>query len=380
MAMPGQVRGAMSMVFAMLVATASIQAQRDACGADLSTFLPSPFNSTRLHCTPVWNSFILRHLQNGDNIISIILSATYTSGWVGIGFSNDGKMVGSSAMIGWNDNHGRAYIKQYYLRGQTSSGVKVDQGNLITTDIPPAVVLYGDNIYLAFQVNFSVQLAQQPIILASSAITPDKFHLAEHDDKTALSFDFSSGDPVSTYYPYQLKRNHGALAMFGWGILLPLGAIVARYLRHKDPLWYYLHVLLQLLGYIIGLAGAVAGIALYNRLHSNFIIHRGLGISVLVLGSLQVIAFFLHPSLDSKLRKYWNRYHHWLGRLSLFLAAVNVLLGIEIGGANMSWKVIYGAFLSVILITVTFLEIMLRNRLDKASTPGIQMPTCNFES
>ena len=93
----------------------------------------------------------------------------------------------------------------------------------------------------------------------------------------------------------------------------------------------------------------------------------------------QVIAFLLHPDPDSKIRKYWNWYHHWLGRLCLFLAAVNVVLGIEIGGANMSWKVIYGAFVSVILITVTFLEIMLWNRLAKASTPGIQMPTCNFE-
>jgi hypothetical protein len=102
-------------------------------------------------------------------------------------------MVGSSAMIGWIDNHGRAYIKQYYLGSQTSSGVKVDRGNLLTTDTPPAVVLYGDNIYLAFQVNFSVQLAQPNIILASSAITPNTFHLAEHDDKTTLSFDFSSG-------------------------------------------------------------------------------------------------------------------------------------------------------------------------------------------
>ncbi|KAM0859192.1 hypothetical protein ACQ4PT_047358 [Festuca glaucescens] len=388
MEIPRQAHGAMSMVFAMLVATAAVDAQMDACGADLRAFLPSPFSSSRLHCAPVWNNFILRYLhyyilqhwQNQDNIISIILSATYTSGWVGIGFSNDGKMVASSAMIGWIDNHGRAYIKQYYLGGQTSSGVKVDQGNLLTTDTPPAVVLYGDNIYLAFQVNFSVQLAQPNIILASSAITPNTFHLAEHDDKTTLSFDFSSGDPVSTYYPYQLKRNHGALAMFGWGILLPLGAIVARYLRHKDPLWYYLHVLLQFLGYIIGLAGVVAGTALYNWIHSNFTMHRGLGISVLALGSLQVIAFFLHPNPDSKTRKYWNRYHHWSGRLCLFLAAVNVALGIEIGGANMSWKVIYGAFISVILITVTFLEIMLWNRLAKASTPGFQMPTCSFES
>lgn len=96
-------------------------------------------------------------------------------------------------MVGWIDDHGRAYIKQYYLSGQSSSGVKVDEGNLLTTDVPPAIVLYEDNIYLAFQVNFSVPLVQQSIILAFSTISPNKFHLAEHDDKTTLSFDFSSG-------------------------------------------------------------------------------------------------------------------------------------------------------------------------------------------
>jgi hypothetical protein len=48
------------MVFAMLVATAAVEAQMDACGADLRTFLPSPFSSSRLHCSPVWNNFILR--------------------------------------------------------------------------------------------------------------------------------------------------------------------------------------------------------------------------------------------------------------------------------------------------------------------------------
>lgn len=99
---------------------------------------------------------------------------------------------------------------------------------------------------------------------------------------------FYAGDSVSTYYPYQLKRNHGAFAIFGWGVLVPLGAIAARYLRHKDPLWYYLHVLVQFLGYIIGFAGVVSGIALYNRTYSNFTTHRSLGISVLALGSLQV--------------------------------------------------------------------------------------------
>uniref|UniRef100_A0A0E0PJC6 Cytochrome b561 and DOMON domain-containing protein n=2 Tax=Oryza rufipogon TaxID=4529 RepID=A0A0E0PJC6_ORYRU len=307
-------------------------------------------------------------LKSEDNITSIVLSAPYSSGWVGIGFSNDGKMVGSSAMVGWIDNQGRAYIKQYYLSNQTSSGVKVDEGKLLTTDVPSAAVLYGDNIYLVFQVKFPLHIARQ---------SPNKFHLAEHDDKTTLSFDFSSGDSVSTYYPYQLKRNHGAFAIFGWGVLVPLGAIAARYLRHKDPLWYYLHVLVQFLGYIIGFAGVVSGIALYNRTHSNFTTHRSLGISVLALGSLQVIAFFLHPNKDSQVRKCWNQYHHWLGRICIFLAAINIILGIELSDTNISWKVIYGAIISVMIISTTFLEVMMCTKLPKEGTcnGGLQMPT-----
>lgn len=379
MAVPRRVHVVLFVYITVILTAVAVHAQRDTCGAELNTFLPSPFNSSALLCKSVWNSFILRYskLKSEDNITSIVLSAPYSSGWVGIGFSNDGKMVGSSAMVGWIDNQGRAYIKQYYLSNQTSSGVKVDEGKLLTTDVPSAAVLYGDNIYLVFQVKFPLHIARQSVILAFSKISPNKFHLAEHDDKTTLSFDFSSGDSVSTYYPYQLKRNHGAFAIFGWGVLVPLGAIAARYLRHKDPLWYYLHVLVQFLGYIIGFAGVVSGIALYNRTYSNFTTHRSLGISVLALGSLQVIAFFLHPNKDSQVRKCWNQYHHWLGRICIFLAAINIVLGIELSDTNISWKVIYGAIISVMIISTTFLEVMMCTKLPKEGTcnGGLQMPT-----
>ncbi|KAG8067566.1 hypothetical protein GUJ93_ZPchr0005g15508 [Zizania palustris] len=228
MDVPRQLHIVLSVFITVFLTAAAVHAQRDACGAELNTFLPRPFNSTRFICKSVWNNFILRHslFEDEDNVTSIVLSAAYSSGWVGIGFSNDGKMVGSSAMVGWIDNQGRAYIKQYYLSKQTSSGVKVD-----------------------------------------------------------------GGDSVSTYYPYQLKRNHGALTIFGWGILIPLGAIVARYLRHKEPLWYYLHVLLQFLGYIIGLAGVVSGIALYNRTHSNSLHIETLAFRFLLLVLFRLLHF-----------------------------------------------------------------------------------------
>jgi hypothetical protein len=69
---------------------------------------------------------------------------------------------------------------------------------------------------------------------------------------------------------------------------MPIGAILARYFRRVDPLWFYLHVGLQFVGFIIGLAGVVAGVALYSKIQADIPAHRGLGIFVLFLGILQV--------------------------------------------------------------------------------------------
>ncbi|XP_009389952.2 cytochrome b561 and DOMON domain-containing protein At3g61750-like [Musa acuminata AAA Group] len=353
-------RGAyLSLLLAWGAMSMTVHSQVDSCSSSFLSFLPLPFNASQLNCRPVWRNFILRYSQNRDNTLSIILSAVYTSGWVGIGFSSDGMMTGASAMVGWIDIGGRANIRQFYLRGQTSSEVMVDEGQLLETGVAPAVILYGNNIYLAFQLNVSAPMAQQLLLFALSTATPVEFYLMEHDDKASVSFDFSVGtvaEPSS--YPNQLKRNHGALGILGWGVLLPVGAVVARYCRLWDPMWYYLHVIIQFVGFLAGFAGVVAGIALHRRLHSDVALHRGLGIFILVLGTLQVTAFFLRPGKGSKIRKHWNWYHHWVGSLVVFLAAINIALGIQVGEAGNSWKIGYGIILAIISIAVALLESM----------------------
>lgn len=102
---------------------------------------------------------------------------------------------------------------------------------------------------------------------------------------------FSGSASSSSSFPDGLKRTHGALNLFAWGVLLPIGAIVARYCRRWDPLWFYLHAGIQFVGFILGLAGVVAGVSLYNKIQADVPAHRGLGIFVLVLGILQVCAF-----------------------------------------------------------------------------------------
>lgn len=231
---------------------------------------------------------MLQYSQSTDNTLSIVLSAPYTSGWVGMGFSNDGLMVGSSAMVGWIGRAGKAHIRQFYLRGQSSSQVLVNEGRLLGSGVKPAVLLYGSSIYLAFQLKFLAPVTEKKLLFAFSTETPNGFHLTKHDDKVSITFDFSAGSSSGSSYPYQLKRNHGALAIFGWGVLLPIGAMIARYCREWDLLWFELHLAFQFVGFLFGLAAVVTGISLYNKIHADVSVHRGIGIFLLVLSILQV--------------------------------------------------------------------------------------------
>lgn len=340
-------------------------AQSDSCGANPNVFLPASYSNSTLNCRPVWNNLILRYSQNEDNVMTIVISMLYTSGWVGMGFSSDGMMVGSSAMVGWIGNTGRPHIKQFYLHGQSSSEVVADQGHLPAFGDSNVVIQNGPNIYMAFQLKFPNRISQQKLLFAFGTATPVNNRLTKHEDKISISFDFSAGTLSASSYPHQLKRSHGILNILGWGVMLPVGAMVARYARSFDPLWFYLHSAVQFVGFILGLAGVVAGVALYHKLHASVSSHRALGILILVLGILQVLALFFRPDKDYKLRKFWNWYHGWVGRLVLSLAAANIFVGIHVGSAGNSWKIGYGINLGVLLLAAVILEILLWTRWSK---------------
>eukprot|EP00261_Vitis_vinifera_P037843 XP_019079086.1 PREDICTED: probable leucine-rich repeat receptor-like protein kinase At1g35710 [Vitis vinifera] len=108
-----------------------------------------------------------------------------------------------------------------------------------------------------------------------------------------------------------LETRHGDMGLIAWDVLLPSGAIIPRYFKHHDPQWFYLHISIQIVGFLPGLATVVAGRTLYNGLESyripKFKIHRPLGSLVFFLGILQVVmALILRPDKTSKQRKYWN--------------------------------------------------------------------------
>lgn len=138
----------------------------------------------------------MQYYQSEDNLLTIVLSAEYTTGWVGIGFSRDGFMVGSSAMVGWFNKKGQAKVMQYYLQGTVASQVIPGKGELPLSGVPAALALHGASIYLAFQLKLNKPLPRQPIILAFGFAYPKHHRLTHHDDKTTIIIDFNAGAPI----------------------------------------------------------------------------------------------------------------------------------------------------------------------------------------
>uniref|UniRef100_A0A5B7BXX4 Cytochrome b561 and DOMON domain-containing protein n=1 Tax=Davidia involucrata TaxID=16924 RepID=A0A5B7BXX4_DAVIN len=169
------------------------------------------------------------------------------------------------------------------------------------------------------------------------------------------------------------KRNiHGVLNAVSWGIMMPLGAIIARYLKvfkSADPAWFYLHITCQTSAYIIGVAGWATGLQLGSESPGiQYSAHRTIGIVLFCLGTLQVFALLLRPNKDHKYRFYWNIYHHSVGYTVIILSITNIFKGFNILNPEKKWEkayitaIVVLAFAAVVLEAFTWFVVLKRKK------------------
>lgn len=159
-----------------------------------------------------------------------------------------------------------------------------------------------------------------------------------------------------------LKYVHGVLNAISWGILLPIGAVTARYIRHVEflgPTWFYAHAGIQLSAFFLGTIGFAIGIRL-GKMSPGVVygLHRKLGITAFCLGSLQTLALLFRPKTTNKFRRYWKSYHHFVGYACVVLGIVNVFQGFEVMGEGRSYaKLAYCLSLSTLIGVCAALEV-----------------------
>ncbi|XVF81266.1 hypothetical protein PTKIN_Ptkin15bG0142200 [Pterospermum kingtungense] len=210
--------------------------------------------------------------------------------------------------------------------------------------------------------------------------------LEKHDFATANlqskgTLDLNSGQSTGSSggdSRVKKKNIHGILNAVSWGILFPLGGMIARYIRtfeSADPAWFYLHVFCQISAYAIGVAGWGTGLKLGSESSGiTYSGHRNIGIALFVLATVQIFALFLRPKKEHKYRVYWNIYHHSFGYAIIILGIINVFKGYDILKPEHKWKAAYiiviivlGA-ISLLLEAITWV-VVLKRKSDKSTKP-----------
>ncbi|KAK7387736.1 hypothetical protein VNO78_22526 [Psophocarpus tetragonolobus] len=149
------------------------------------------------------------------------------------------------------------------------------------------------------------------------------------------------------------------LMLIGWGTLLPIGVIIARYFRHfpmsySYDVWFKCHIGCQTVGYIVGTTGWC--ISLWPENSPKHLVSKAestLSTIAFTFINVQMLATFMRLHKEVGYCKCWNICHHLLGYAIIGLVITNIFAGFH----NETLKWIYVGVLVVLTVVVIPLEI-----------------------
>ncbi|EXB63290.1 hypothetical protein L484_012480 [Morus notabilis] len=322
-----------------------------------------------------WNHHI--ESQNKSILVDILFGVPQDAGikWIawGVNPGNRPQMVGTRAIIGIVQNNGTLSVNKYNVTTHTKLGCELLPSK-IEIDVRN---LTGETSNSSGYITFSARLDLDPSVYnvemlnhvwqvgydADQEALEPKMHppnLQNFDSTETINMTVGEGRSIGHHHRH-LRMVHGIVNIVGWGTLLPIGVILARYFRSfpvKLERWFCLHVGCQIVGYVLGTTGWAIGLWLgRTSKHYNFHTHRLLAIFIFTFTTLQMLALRLRPKQHDDYRKYWDMYHHFLGYALLAVIAVNVFHGIGIMKPNNTWKWAYIGILGVLGLITLVLEI-----------------------
>ncbi|XP_045805499.1 cytochrome b561 and DOMON domain-containing protein At5g47530-like [Trifolium pratense] len=318
---------------------------------------------------------------------------TSTDRWVAwaINKNNDltSAMTGAQALVAVPQSSGspKAYTSNIANAGTqlAESNISYPHSKLSATHTNGEVTIYA-SLNLPIGTTSLVHLWQDG---AMSGTAPQAHDMSSANQQSKESLDLTSGVTQQGSGGGSLSRRrntHGILNAVSWGVLMPLGAVIARYLKvfkSADPAWFYLHVTCQTAAYIVGVAGWGTGLKLgSDSVGVTYSTHRALGITLFCLGTLQVFALLLRPNKDHKIRIYWNFYHWAIGYATIIISIINIFKGfnaleVSAGDRYDNWKHAYTGIIAalggiaVLLEAYTWIIVIKRKKSENKFSQGM---------
>eukprot|EP00884_Botryococcus_braunii_P017827 jgi/Botrbrau1/4728/Bobra.0218s0040.1 len=307
--------------------------------------------------------------------VTLGFDAVLSQGWAAIGVpAVPGQMVGASAVF-------------FHLCPSCPSGADWEQAHLASKRVsgverPGKLSLdnvqawqEGERVKGLFNILLDPdQISHQPFIYASGPMAPNGLQYAFHKFGEGSVFVDLRSDEVTFIDNEAHEREvlaHGFLMAMSWGVLIPVGAVVARNFKTLSSVWFNVHRIIQGIGWLLGWAGFGIGLHLT---HGRYSLHQRLGIVIQLLGTFQVIfGVFARPLASSRVRRAWNLSHYGLGWLAIFLGIANIYIGL-VNEAQAEPK--YVAAYSVVLGAIA-LTSLCKGSYDYLTLPP---PACELEA
>lgn len=173
---------------------------------------------------------------------------------------------------------------------------------------------------------------------------------------------------------------HGRFMTLAWGVLIPLGVLVARYFKVTprqdwpqeldNRLWWHGHLMFQYAGGACMLAGFVIVFLTASGVPQAWL-HRTLGYAVVVFGALQFVAGWLRGSKGGPTeasvrgdhydmtprRLVFEFVHKSVGYIALGLGATAILTGLWAANAPRWMWMVLPAWWLVLMVVAVWLQL-----------------------
>ncbi|KAK7293197.1 hypothetical protein RJT34_16060 [Clitoria ternatea] len=362
----------------------------------LTTFLFTP--SSSLTCTtqkltdaknnlytncldlPVLHSFLhwTHDPSNATLAVAFEAAPPQPGGWVSWGLNPTGAgMVGAQVLAAFKSN-GAVTVKTLDLKSYTAivpGKLSFEVWDVRGEEVGGVIRIFA-NVKVPEKAESLNHVWQVGPSVTNGRLDKHDFAPANMNSKGTLNFNGATTQESPLDFRTRNKNIHGVLNAVSWGVLFPLGVVIARYMRvfpSADPAWFYLHTSCQLSAYVLGVAGWGTGMKLGSESEGiQYSGHRNIGITLFCFATLQVFALFIRPKKDHKYRYLWNVYHHSIGYSVVILGIINVFRGFFILQPDNKWKSLYIAVIlalaAIALVLEMFTWIVVLRRKSKRST------------
>jgi len=269
-------------------------------------------------------------------------------------------MVGSDALVLSRETSGVVQLLPYYLGGQTQTAV-IQHPDDYPGIIETSSSLDGDTAVGTFTVQIpvsftdTVALESYNFLWASGRINSQGAPTYHGLGKGGIDANLISGTSASNTNTqtinWSARKAHMWLMAIGWGLLVPCGVVSVRAKKSALPhAWFKVHRAAMTLGYLCGVGGIIAGFSVRGTWETPYSAHRDLGITITVLGFVQLLSIVARPAPDSRVRPIWVSWHRVIGVSTVCLAIANVYYGMFYVAQVATWAWgLYSACLAAIV-------------------------------